>query len=371
MGITTLRFSRHPVALNPLSRLTGLLFVFGVLLSISFSIAARTVGNDSGESPAREKLEKVVLSRIAFYARHFPGMDFVVLDSAGDVQKNMHALHKILGEDPIPLDYAHPEEIRHSLLMLTYIRIEFLLKAEIGSATLFTPGKDALARRKRVCVVTLNPWLIAKNDAAATRHLLELPESEFDLIPRSHYLDHISHLYFAVDHEVFHCLDTRFNGPMPRSKKTYWEDYQMLRNEDGADAFAILMQMKTHRRVTAYMRTFRLIRGLTLLEKDPDHYTDPAIEAAMQVNLKKNRLADVRSCIRVATGIRNRVVKSYTDFLRFAVAAEQAMIKLGVSPDFRQYDKYKADPVLVNKLIARTRMAYQKLTGHPLPHSFQ
>lgn len=363
----TLIFNDLPANMGLFTRRAACLCIAGMLLCGSVSGATGAVGNNSENSTARNKLEKIVVSRLAFYASHFPDMDFVVLDTAGSVEKNMHALYRIVGEDPVPLDYAHPEHLRHALLMSTYIRIQILLQTDVGSATLFAPGKGAIARRKQVCIVTLNPWVIAKNDAAATRHLLDLPEKTFDEIPRSRYLEHTSYLLFALDHEIYHCLDTSFNGPIPMSQQTHWGDYQMRRNEDGADAFAVLMQMKSHGRVTADTRTLKLIRGLTLLGKDPDHYTYPAIEAALQVRPIKSKLNDVQSCFRVATRIRNSVVGSYTDFLRFAAAEQQAMIKLGVSLDVCPFDSTGADPAIVDKLISKTRDAYRKLTGHPLP----
>lgn len=349
------------------SQLLSWIWIGCLFLMLSMPVMAGTVSDDKGNAEVRKNLEELVIARIAFYASHFPDMDFVVLDSAGDAEKNMHALYQILGEDPVPLDYAHPEALRHSLLLSTYIRIQFLLDTDVGSATLFEPGKGALARRKQVCIVTFNPWAIAKNDKAATRYLLDLPLKEFNQIPRSHYLARKSHLLFVLDHEIYHCLDASMNGPIPISKQAHWGDYQMIRNESGADAFAILMQMASHGRVTAYARTLKLIRGLTLLGGDPGHYTYPAINAALQVDAHRLRLNDVRHVVQLATQIRNDIVGSYDDYLQYAIAAEHAMVKMGVLVSVPQFAKSHADPALVEKLIAQTREAYRELTGHELP----
>lgn len=337
------------------------------LVALTPELAMAAKPDDGDLQQQRARLEQVVLARIAFYARHYPDIDFVVLDSAGNVAKNMQILARILGEDPDPLDYMHPADLRHTLLMSMLVRIQLLLQTDVGSATLFAPGKGALARRKQVCVVTLNPWAIAKNNAAATRHLLEISQPEFDTIPHSHYLDHISHLKFAMDHEVYHCLDTRYNGPIPMSDDAYWGEYHMLRNEDGADAFGILRQMAEHGKVTAYDRTLGLIRGLTLLNDDPNHYTYPAIEAALQVDPQTLEYDNVQACFRLATRIRDRVSGSYADFLRYAAAAERAMLGLGVTPGLLQFKNARVDQSLVKKLIVQTRHAYQDFTGHPLP----
>lgn len=314
-----------------------------------------------------KQLDKIVLAKLAFYASHYPDIDFVVLDSAGDVAKNMQILAKIIGEEANPLDYAHPADLRHPLLMSALVRIEFMLETDIGSATLFAPGKGALARRKQVCVITLNPFDAAADDRAATRNLLEIPQREFELIPRAHYLAHDAHLRFVLDHEVYHCLDTHYNGPIPMSHEPHWGDYHMLRNEAGADAFGVLMNIAAHAAVTPYVRILKLIRGLTLLDEDPDHYTYPAIAAALQVEPRRVVRADVQARFQLATRIRDKVVGSYSDYVHYAAAAERAMCRLGVPPRLAQYNEIKVGRARVEALVAQTRSAYQQLTGHPLP----
>lgn len=365
--------STHKVNLRYI--LVGLKIFISVLclsasaLSPAFAAdtAAVTASSSAESQQQRDRLAQIVLEKLAFYATHYPDIDFVVLDSAGDVTKNMQILAKILGQDPEPLDYAHPEDMRYTLLISMLIRIELLLQTEVGSATLFAPGEGALARRKRVCIVTLNPWAIAADDRTATRHLLDIPQQGFDEISRTRYLDHVSHLRFALDHEIYHCLDANFNGPIPMSHKRYWAGYQMLRNEAGADAFAILMHMMAQGRITQDDRTLKLIRGLSLINGDPDHYTYPAISAALQIDPKQLIDGKVNTCFRLATQIRERVVGSYSDYLRYAAAAERTMRSLGISSAREHYSDLKVDHKYVEQLKTLTRRAYQDLTGHALP----
>lgn len=319
------------------------------------------------ETARRQQLEQIILSKLAYYAAQFPDIDFVVLDTAGNVTRNMQLLAQIIGQDPDPLDYAYPEDLRHALLMTTLMRIEFLLQTDVGSATLFKPGKGALAKRKYVCVVTLSPWAIARSDRAATRHLLELPQSEIDAVSSVHSLDHASHLRFALDHEIYHCLDTVYNGPIPMSKREYWGKYYMLKNETGADAFGIIMNIAAHDSITPYARTLMHIRALTLLNNDPNHYTYPAIAAVLQLDPTKLAHDDVRERFRIASTLRDRVVGTYDEYVRYMVAAYHAMKQLGVHGGQDKPGQIEVDRELVSQLIGQTQDAYRSLTGREMP----
>lgn len=315
------------------------------------------------EATRLAQIEKIVVAKLEFYSAQFPDMNFVVLDAAGDVGKNMHALSKIIGEDPIPLDYAHPKKLRQDLLMVTLMRIEVLLSSDIGSATLFKPGTGATARRKKVCVITINPWAIAADDRAATDHLLELPPQDFNAIPPKTYLDHVSHLKFALDHEIYHCLDAAYNGPIPMSHRKYWGGYYNYKNESGADAFGILMNIAEHGTITSYARMLKNIRGLTLLNGDTDHYTYRSIGATLRLDPAAVSKKNVQELFHLATQLRNRIAGGYDDYVRYAIAANQAMKQLGEQPEVEQADDVKPDNTMVKTLIDATKDAYKSLTG--------
>jgi hypothetical protein len=312
----------------------------------------------------RKQLEQIVIDKLEFFAQEYPDINFVILDSAGDVANNMGILLDIIGQDPVPLDYEHPKKLRQALLMATLTRIEVLLQSDVGSATLFKPGDGALANRKQVCVITINPWLIASDDRAATRHLLELSDKEFNSIPPERYLDHISHLKFALDHEIYHCLDTLYNGSIPMSHRKYWGGYYNIKDESGADAFGILMNIAEHGTRTAYSRTLRNIRGLTLLCRDTDHYTYWSIGAVLQMDPAKLAHQDVHNIFRIATELRDSVIGSYDDYVRYANAANHAMKILGISPDIDGSSDATPDDKMVKLLVSSTKKAYYNITGH-------
>jgi len=349
------------------------LLIFWLLLQAGWVLAENTEAGSMLTSTeavdtatAQLQIEQILEQKLGFYATRYSDIDFILLDTAGKVDRNMAILHKILGEEPVPLDYEHPESVRHTLLMATLARIELLLHTDVGSATLFKPGKDALARRKRVCVITMNPFGIARDDRAATHYLLDLPEEEFATIPEGHYLDKLAHLRFALDHEVYHCLDTIMHGPVPISRLKYWGDYHMLREEDAADSFGLIMHMASQGSLDSYAQMLWYIRGLSLLSGDIDHYTYQALAIALQQD--PARLADENfdARLQLADQISKQAVGSYDDFLRYAQAACAAVRELG-SQCVDDYRDKPVDHALVQTLINDTRKSYREVTGHVLP----
>lgn len=323
--------------------------------------------NTTLEAARRKQIERIVESRLIYYSSHYPDISFSVLDTAGDVERNMHILARIVGDEPNPIDYAHPPDVRHTLLMVTLMRIKLMLEIEVGSATLFKPGSGALAKRKQVCVVTVNPWLIAANARVATRNLLEIPDAEFATIPPSHYLDPDSHLKFTLDHEIYHCLDSSINGPIPVSQRQYWGGYYMLKHEAGADAFGLIMHIAEHNSITAFARMLKPVRGLAFLGEDPNHFTYLALDAVLKHDPAELANMDLESRFLLATRIRRQVVGSYDDYLRYARAAKQAMRQLGLSVRPGNFGKAKVDENVVKRLLRYTQNSYHALTGHDLP----
>ena len=327
----------------------------------------RLVYADKIEEARRAKLEQIVIDKLAFYASLFPDIEFVVLDSAGDTGKNMSVLRQLLGKNPTPLDYEHPEDTRPELLFVSMMRIELLLQTDVGSATLFRIGKDALVSRQNVCVVTIDPWSVAKDDLSATLHLLEIPVSVSKTIPPEHLLNRESHLRFTLDHEIFHCLDSLYNGPIPMSHFEHWSDYMMLRDELGADTFGIIMHIAEHSAITDYARSLANVRGLALLAGDPNHFTYDAITAVFALDAAQLTKDNIRKRFQLATEIRNRIVGSYDDYIRYAKAACQAMIIMGTKPQAFDYGCSDIDRDLIKELVAHTHSCYRELVGRELP----
>ena len=313
----------------------------------------------------REDLADVILQKLAFYASQYPDMNFIVLDSAADLRKNIQVLARVIGEDPVPEDYAHPLNLRETLLSVTIDRIATMLATRMVSSTLFKTGKNALAKRSHVCVVTIDPWGIARDDRAATEHLLSLSDDEFLTIPSSKYLEHFSHLQYTLDHEIYHCLDSRLNGPIPMSSHEFWGGYSSYKNELGADAFAVMMNIGTHNGVTAYAKTLNNIRGLALLTGDFDHLTHGVIAEVLEMNPDKIVRANVYERFRLASEMRSRFAGSYEDYISYSTAAKYVFRHLHGRKEMEK-NTDKPDEDRVQALLAETHQAYRNLTGHDL-----
>jgi hypothetical protein len=140
----------------------------------------------------------------------------------------------------------------------------------------------------------------------------------------------------------------------------------MRKNELGADAFASVMNIATHSRVTPYIRTLKNIRGLTLLADDPDHYTYPAIKAALQLNPLSLAQSDVHERFRIATTIRTRINGSYDDYIRYTRAVRYAVRRLTGKNKEHDLKNEKIDYDLVKSLVDDTRRAYVQLFGREI-----
>lgn len=322
---------------------------------------------DTTEDLIQKKIEQVIQKKLSFYADLFQDVDFVLLDSSGNVSRNMAALQKILGKDPTPLDYEHPESLRHELLLATLMRIELLLYTDVGSATMFKPGKESLANRKYVCVVTMDPMSMAKDDRSATRNLLSIDQKDFEQIPKANYLNSYAYLRFSLDHEIYHCLDTMTNGGMPMSKLKYWGDYHMLREESAADTYGLLMHLSRQDSLDSFGRLIRQIRGLSLLSDDINHYTYVALGLALKQEVKNLKNKDCNSLRIIANQIGKKVFASYESYLRYAQAACKAVNHLGGQCAVDDYRSQDVDEELVHSLIRATRESYRELVGHELP----
>lgn len=363
------RIFRRPIWRPTAIVMASLLSMLGYLTTES-GAQVKTVSVMSSpeqEKERRKELERIVFARLEYYARHYPDIDFVILDSRVNVSNNMQILAQVLGEEPTPLDYEHPEDLRESLLTATLMRIELLLPTDSGSATFFKPGKNALAQRKYVCVVTIHPWAIAKDDRSATRHLLEVPDEMFDEVSPVNYLDHKSHLKFGLDHEIFHCLDTLYNGSVKMSQRKHWSEYHMIKDESGADAFGIIMNIAAQGTVSPYARMLKNIRGLTLLGDDPNHYTYPAIGAVLQMDPVKLSQLNIQERFKLARKISNQVVGNYDDYIRYITAAYYVTEQLGKKSDMKVQGLTNVDHDMVKRLLMDTHRAYRDLTGQELP----
>lgn len=278
----------------------------------------------------RSALQGIVDQRLAFYNDAFPEIQFVQLPGGSQALASARVFSQLLGAGASNADYEHPPALREDLLYVTAQRVAFMLRNNDASSALFRPGRGSASTRPYLCVLTLDPAAVALDDRTATAHLLHFSAEELKRIPAAYRLGHETFLRFVVDHELFHCLDARFNGPIPTSDRTFWAQYMLYRNEHGADAFATAMHLRDHGRATPFVDNILRIRGLSLYNADPEHLTCAAISAVAQEDGGAMRTKEPRDIVALADLVRNRVAPDYNGYLRFRAAACRVMEEIGV-----------------------------------------
>ena len=147
------------------------------------------------------------------------------------------------------------------------------------------------------------------------------------------------------------------------SQHEYWAGYNARKNEAGADAYGIIMNIAVHGAVTSYAQSLMNIRGLSLLGDDPNHYTYPAIGKVLRMEPEKLMQRDAQQRFRLATEIRDQTVGSYDDYVRFMVAAVHVSQQLGGAVVKNDFTQETLDRDLMRTLIMDTHSAYRNLTG--------
>jgi hypothetical protein len=311
------------------------------------------------DEAADGSLEQVIAERLEFYNRHFPGIRFVVLAGGDQWLDSLSTLYTLLGKDSTNLDYECPVDLRKDLLALCVARVKMMLMDSESSATLFRVGVNSLSDRPVLCVVTLDARGMARDDFHATRHLIPLGDAVVRRIPRDHWLAHREYLAFVIDHEVFHCLDSYHNRPIPRSSKEQWAQYMGFYNENGADAFAMAMHLRRYGRVTRFARDLLRIRGIALYGGNANHFTYGALDRVLQAPVSRLESMGVMNVLKYASELRDAVVPDYDRYLAYRARARQASRVLA-DPD---------RPAGGSKLVAVSRACFNELFDLTSPAS--
>lgn len=315
----------------------------------------------------RQRLQARIDSTLAHYNASFPEIEFIQLGQPGELPAEMNALERLLGYQPISLDYEHPADVAEELLYLSVERIVNMSLEGLPSATLFKTGEQAASKRGEVCVITLDPCAIAGSDTQATHFMFSLPGGSICKIAPAYRLDAGRYLQTVLDHELFHCLDSHFNGPQPMSGEDYWDRYWHYRNENGADAYAIALQLARSPANRPYAENYARLRGLSLLDSDPCHFSYFSLQHVLDTEADALAGYSERQLVELAAGIRTRVVPDYPAFLRFWMTSFAVMQELGVEADAYAIPPPPSaiekglDPELQAELLDITRRQYQPL----------
>jgi hypothetical protein len=183
-------------------------------------------------------------------------------------------------------------------------------------------------------------------------------------------LDHRRHLEYVLDHEIFHCLDALYNRPIPMSRDKRTTEYFHFLNENGADAFALAMQIKRCGRGSKYPERLAHIRGLSLFWGDPGHFTFDAARQILEREKNEFEQMSVRDVLALAASIRDRVAPTFRDFLEYESAAMEAsrLLEDGFEPGCRNMLEQQRDRVLSirDRLLLTSCTCYATVFGPSL-----
>jgi hypothetical protein len=326
--------------------------------------AQQIISSDRAHTRA-PTLEGAVIARLEEYGNEFPDILFVVLDSGDYWSEALVTISILLGKSPVSLDYEHPPEVREELMTLSVARLKLMLHHKVPSASLYRTV-DQSGRTQTICVITVDPNTIAGDDQVATSHLLNLPQGYEGQVPAKFELRRVEYLNFVIDHETYHCLSSLYNGPQPRSFKPLWADHWHHREENGADAFALVMHRKRQGHFGDFADNLKRLRATAIVGADINHWTLRSLKAVMRDNLSAISQRSIRELFDYATAIRDEVVPDYDSYLRFVRSSGGAMEHLGLPKTASQeslelLDAVEPDPELTAEIIGTTQRAVQDL----------
>ncbi len=319
-------------------------------------------------SKAENDLPSILLNKkLEYYRAQYPEILIINLEGGVDFPADMVTLDLVLGHQPVSLDYDHPAEQREDLMIVSFERIIRMLRYQAPSAAMFK-ADNPLGWQEHVCVLTINPRKIADDSIQSTRNLLNLPVEVIRQIPRDFQLLPGDYLEFVIDHEIYHCLKSMYVGPQQRSHKQFWAEYNQFTEEQGADAFALGMHIKTRGELSPFASNIRRIRGMSLYNADPDHLTCRALQQVMEVPVEELAGMSSNQIFELANLIKNRLAVDYPEYLQILAAAVQAMKELGVealiAEELLEGTKgVPAEPMQVKELVTNARRCLSELSG--------
>lgn len=342
-------------------------YVIVLCNALSISTPWADVSSSTATNEECARLDVVLSSKKQLYSKIFPDIYFVLLRRGESYTDDMVGLSVLLGHQPVNLDYEHPPELREELMFVSLERLALMLRYQMPSASLFK-ADDPLDWPENICVLTIDPNAIASSHKQATRHLLGLPKQTSIPISDERLIRCDEYVEFVFQHEVYHCLSSLYLGPQSMSNKELWGEYNHYTDEQGADAFAMSMLIRSRGRQPERLDNFFHVRGMSLLSGDPDHWTCNTLQDVMDYPAEKLVSMSVQEVFELAARFRRQQRLAYGDYLSYLAASVKAMKLLGVNAEIspavkKQLSKQQVDDAKARELANRVKACYRELTG--------
>ena len=276
--------------------------------------------------------QQILHERFSLYRQAFPHIKFIHASGGDNWKQEYSRIAKLLGENPDALDYEHPPEFSNDLMVVTMDRLTQMLRHNAISETLFRADKKSALKGSLVCVVTIDPGDLTGNALAPTRYMLSLPDAVTQKIHPFRRLNPRDFLLFAIDHEIYHCLESAIIGGAPMTSKTYGGEYNEYLRENSADAFALAMHRRQRERASQFSQNIMLLRSLWFLDGGPCYRTYRSLSAVQATSMADLRDMSMTELVKFAARIRDEASKPYKAFLDEQAIALQAAKQLGYEP---------------------------------------
>jgi hypothetical protein len=312
----------------------------------------------------------IVKAKRDYYSQKYPDILFVILTGGNEAVTDMIALDTLLGPEPTSLDYEHPEDLREALMLASAERLWLMLQYQLPSASLYRADQP-LGWQDTICVITLDACEIASTNVGATSFLLDLPAETVKGIPEHLLLDKNDYIKYTFDHEAYHCLKSKLIGPQKMSSHALYGEYTHYKDEKAADAYALAMHIRDNKRKTEFVDNVGLIRGMSLYNADPDHFTCDAITELKKIPASRIVKMSDQQIFDLANKIRQDLTGSYEEYLVYLASAIEAIRLLAVDSEelmefAEKLEGVKPDPGLVRILVDRSRSCRENLEGNGL-----
>jgi hypothetical protein len=343
---------------------------FITLFFLSLLVIDLPVQASSNVDPEVERANLAIHKKLDFYNQAFPDIQFAHLQRSGEWYESIQALELLLGYQATSLDFQHPQELREDLLFATVRKIGMMLINGMTSSYLFRVGQMPVAKKKHVCVITLDPESTIISNRIATEYFIDLP---LDQVEASRFIDKDKHLDFIIDHEAYHCLDTYYYGGIPMSHRNFSTRHEVYRRENEADMFALAMHIKRDKGITDYAKKIIQLRGMSLLNGELQHYSADVMNKVRNYNQKTIIRATAEELLRLIKQLHKPLALSFQQYLQYRTNAVAAIRTLGRQVNEMDKpvvaDDLSPEKEKVHLLIQQTKNYYKAFFGHAYPAS--
>lgn len=288
-------------------------------------------------------LERLIDIHISEYESAYPDMDIVRLYHQSGM--NYSQLKSLLGESPENIDYDHPEDVKALLVEAQLDRIESLARDGMPSSTIFRRNNR---NHPYICIITLDPQIYNSGVYSATRFMFDLEEHQYKTIKQKYILSNKKFIYYALDHEIFHCIYSRVNGyTYPKTKSLTKSLYDRYHVEMLADLYAIMSHRHRYPGDEDFITSIRHAKTLNLLNWDITHYT-AGMSSSRQLPPNHNIIA---SRVSIVINQGSILIPDYEHFKHEMISAF-SIIKADYDSSFTlPSDMYELDSVLLDPEI--------------------